>query len=122
MRYLREWDSGEENDTTRETHMIPIAKLQYWLTERTRLQFGMQGLGFFLPYRVEDSVGLDNTFEQYDAVLMISNSSKYFGYLISTNAGINRRNKEYESDEIGTVRNEDFVAAFVNVIVGFEAE
>ena len=122
MRYLREWDSDEENDTTRETHMIPIAKLQYWLTERTRLQFGMQGLGFFLPYRVEDSVGLDNTFEQYDAVLMISNSSKYFGYLISTNAGINRRNKEYESDDIGTIRNEDFVAAFVNVIVGFEAE
>ena len=80
------------------------------------------GRRFFLPYRVEDSADSDRTFKQFDAVAMVSNNSKYFGYIVSTNAGVSRRNKEYENSEIGTVGDEEFVSAFVNVIVGFEAE
>ena len=53
---------------------------------------------------------------------MFSNDSKYFGYVVSTNAGISRRTKNYETEEISLIGDEDFVAAFVNVIVGFEAE
>ncbi len=122
MRYRREWNSADEGDITRETHTIPIAKLQYRLTEQTRFQLGVQGLGFALPYRVNDSADSDNTFQQFDAVAMVSNNSKYFGYVVSTNAGISHRNKEYKNSEIGLTGDEEFVAAFVNVIVGFEAE
>ena len=122
MRYRREWNSVDAEDTANERHTIPIAKLQYRLTERTRFHLGIQGVGFFLPYRVEDSADSDRTFKQFDAVAMVSNNSKYFGYIVSTNAGVSRRNKEYENSEIGTVGDEEFVSAFVNVIVGFEAE
>jgi len=122
MRYRREWNSVDAEDTANERHTIPIAKLQYRLTERTRFHLGIQGVGFFLPYRVEDSADSDRTFKQFDAVAMVSNNSKYFGYIVSTNAGVSRRNKEYKNSEIGTVGDEEFVSAFVNVIVGFEAE
>ena len=36
MRHRREWNSVDAEDTANERHTIPIAKLQYRLTERTR--------------------------------------------------------------------------------------
>ena len=50
MRYRREWNSVDAEDTANERHTIPIAKLQYRLTERTRFHLCIQGVGFFLPH------------------------------------------------------------------------
>jgi hypothetical protein len=122
FRYRREWDSQSTEDRFNEHHIIPMAKLRYSLTERTRFHIGLQGLGLLVPYSVTDSAHPVNSFEQFDLVAMFSNDSKYFGYVVSTNAGISRRTKNYETEEVSLIGDEDFVAAFVNVIVGFEAE
>ena len=75
-----------------------------------------------LPYRVADLAAPERNFDQYDTVLMMTNDSKYFGYIVSTNAGISRRVKEFDVDGVGRTGDEEFVAAFVNVIIGFEVE
>ena len=82
MRYRREWNSVDAEDTANERHTIPIAKLQYRLTERTRFHPGIQGVGSsFFPHWVEDSADSDRTFKQFDAVAMVSNNSKAFLWL-----------------------------------------
>ena len=46
--------------------VIPLIKLEYRLTKRSRFQFGMQGFGAVLPYSATDLV---------DAQSAISNSA-----------------------------------------------
>jgi hypothetical protein len=108
--------------TSHEHHIIPLVKLQYELTLRTRFQLGLQGLGSALPYSVTDLAAPDKDFEQYDTVLMMTNNSRYFGYIISTNAGISHRIREFSNVGLGEVSNEDFTSFFINVILGFEDE
>ena len=122
MRYRKEHRESLGTAFVNERHIIPLAKLQYRLTERTRFQLGLQGLGMVLPYRVADLAAPERDFDQYDTVLMMTNDSKYFGYIVSTNAGISRRVKEFDVDGVGRTGDEEFVAAFVNVIIGFEVE
>jgi len=52
----------------------------------------------------------------------MTNASRYFGYIVSTNAGISRRIKEFDQPLLGQTGDEDFVSAFINVIIGFEDE
>ena len=120
-RFLREWQTGDVT-TQHERHIIPILKLNYDLTLRTRLQFGVEGLGTLLPYSVVDLAQPENDFEQYDYVLMLTNNSKYFGYILSTNAGLSRRHRVFDEPSVAEVKDEKFTAVFINVILGFEEE
>ncbi|MEW6751394.1 MAG: hypothetical protein AB1505_10505 [Candidatus Latescibacterota bacterium] len=122
FRYRREWQDHLALPTAHERHLIPLVKLDYRLTERTRFQVGFQGIGSLVPYRVTDLVHPESNFEQSDAVLMMSNDSRYFGYIVSTSAGISRRAKEFERSPQGQTRGERFVSAFMNVIIGYEGE
>ena len=108
--------------TRHERNMIPLAQLKYRLTTKTHFQLGLQGIGMLLPYRVTDLADGSLDFDQRDVVLMMTNNSKYFGYIISTNLGVRQRVKEFAEPEVGEIENEDFVAAFINVILGFEFE
>ena len=120
-RFLREWQTGDVT-TQHERHIIPILKLNYDLTLRTRLQFGVEGLGTLLPYSVVDLAQPENDFEQYDYVLMLTNNSKYFGYILSTNAGLSRRHRAFDEPGVAEIKDEKFTAVFINVILGFEEE
>jgi len=122
FRYRKEWQKSLALPTAHERHVIPMVKLEYRFTERTRFQLGFQGIGSLVPYAVTDLVRPENDFEQHDSVLMMTNDSRYFGYIVSTNAGISRRIKEFDQPLLGQTGDEDFVSAFINVIIGFEDE
>ncbi len=122
FRYLKEWRKTLDLPTRHERNMIPLAQLKYRLTTKTHFQLGLQGIGMLLPYRVTDLADGSLDFDQRDVVLMMTNNSKYFGYIISTNLGVRQRVKEFAEPEVGEIENEDFVAAFINVILGFEFE
>ena len=51
---------------------------------------------------------------------MMTNDSKYFGYLISTNVGLRHRVKEFDHRNTDAFAGERFFATFINVILGFE--
>ena len=122
FRYRKEWQSSLSSATIHERHSIPLAKLEFRLTERTRFQFGLQGFGSKLPYTVTDLVNPEVDFEQTDTVLMATNDSQYFGYLVTTTFGFNNRKKEFSSPLMAALGDEDFVSAFIRVFIGFQDE
>jgi hypothetical protein len=120
FRYLKEWRQSQGLATRHERNIIPLVKLEYRLTLRSRLQFGAQGLGTILPYSVTDLVDNQRDFDQRDLVFMLTNGSDYFGYLISTNIGIRHRVKEFDDPDLNEIAGERFFATFINLILGFE--
>ena len=62
----------------------------------------------------------EESFEQRDIVFMMTNLSRYFGYIVSTNAGVRHRLKEFEDPSEDEIRGERFTAVFINAILGFE--
>ena len=71
---------------------------------------------------MKDLADARRDFEQSDIVFMMTNDSKYFGYLISTNMGLRRRVKEFDDLDVAGEANVEFIAAYINVILGFEYE
>jgi hypothetical protein len=122
MRYRKEWLGSESRATVHERHSIPLSKLEYRLTDRTRFQLGLQGFGSWLPYRISDLVNPEIDFEQNDTVLMLTNNSNYFGYVLTTTMGMSKRKKEFSDPQRAIIGNEDFVSAFIKVYVGFADE
>jgi hypothetical protein len=121
FRYRREWTKSVKLATGHERQSIPIVKLEYRLTGRSRIQLGLQGVSVF-PYASTDLVRPENDFEQTDSVLMVTNTSRYYGYIVSTRAGVTKRVKEFDRPLLARTGNEDFVAAFLNVVIGFPDE
>ena len=122
FRYHKQWRRTLELPDVHERHLIPLMKLNYRLTSRTRFQLGAQGITSKLPYRVTDLARPEENFEQRDTVLMMTNLSKYFGYIISTNAGVRHRLKKFEDPAVDEIRGERFTAVFINAILGFEED
>ena len=122
FRYHKQWRRTLELPDVHEHHLIPLMKLNYRLTSRTRFQLGAQGITSKLPYRVTDLARPEENFEQRDTVLMMTNLSKYFGYIISTNAGVRHRLKKFEDPAEDAIRGERFTAVFINAILGFEED
>ncbi len=120
FRYHKQWRRSLETPLVHERHVIPLMKLQYRLTSRTRFQLGAQGITSKLPYRVTDLARPEEDFEQRDTVLMMTNLSRYFGYIVSTNAGVRHRFKRFEDPAVDEIRGERFTAVFINAILGFE--
>ena len=120
FRYRKEWTESLGSATAHERHSIPIVRLDYHLTEQTKLQLGMQGLTSLLPYRVSDLARPQRDFEQRDTVLMMTNRSDYFGYIVATRLGFSKRVKEFNEPRSALIGDEDFVSAFISVVIGFE--
>ena len=120
FRYHKEWRRSLDLPVVHERHSIPLMKLEYRLTSRTRFQLGAQGITSLLPYKVTDLALPEENFEQRDTVLMMTNLSRYLGYIISTNAGLRHRIKKFEDPVEDEIRGERFTAVFINAILGFE--
>ncbi len=120
FRYHKEWQRSQGLPAVHERHLIPLMKLEYRLTGRTRFQFGVQGITSRLPYSVTDFVRPEEDFQQRDTVFMMTNLSRYFGYIISSNAGLRFRLKEFSDPAVDQTRSERFTAVFINAILGFE--
>ena len=120
VRYLKEWRQKRVLATRHERNLIPLVKLEYRLTRRSRFQFGVQGFGAILPYTVTDLMDAKRNFDQRDTVLMLTNDSNHFGYLISSNIGIRHRVKEFADPDANAIAGERFFATFINIILGFE--
>ena len=88
FRYFKEWRRSLDLPVAHERHLIPLMKLEYRLPSRPRFQLGAQGITSLLPYKVTDFAFPEESFEQRDIVFMMTNLSRYFGYIISTNAGL----------------------------------
>jgi hypothetical protein len=71
---------------------------------------------------VRDLARPEVDFEQRDTVAMMTNDSRYFGYVVSTRLGVSKRIKEFDLPELGEIGDEDFVSVFINVVIGFENE
>ena len=122
FRYFKEWRQSLDLPVAHERHLIPLMKLEYRLTSRTRFQLGAQGITSLLPYKVTDFAFPEESFEQRDIVFMMTNLSKYFGYIVSTNAGVRHRLKEFEDLSEDEIRGERFTAVFISAILGFEED
>lgn len=120
LRYLKEDRRSLGLPIRHERDVIPILKLRYQFTDKTRFQIGLQGIGNLFPYTVRDLVHPEKDFRQRDAVLMLTNWSDYLGYIISTNGGVAYKVKVFRDPKVGATGNERFTSAFVNVILGFK--
>ena len=120
FRYLKETRGSTGAPEVHRREMIPVVKLTYQLTDRTKLQVGLQGIGNLLPYSVRDLVHPERDFRQRDTVLMVTNWSDYRGYLICVTGGIKYRVKTFRDPEVAKANDERFTATFVKVILGFK--
>lgn len=97
---------------------FPILKVQYRLTNRTQIWFGMEGMPG-LPVRIEDRADGFNSVEEKSRVLQLTNRSPYFGYEIAMNLGARTRSREF-GDALRVSENWEATTIFMNVILGFD--
>ena len=97
---------------------FPILKVQYRLTDRTQIWFGMEGMPG-LPVRIEDRADGFNSVEEKSRVLQLTNRSPYFGYEIAMNLGARTRSREF-GDALRVSENWEATTIFMNVILGFD--
>ena len=100
-----------------ELSSIPILQIEYFLTSRTQLRFGIQGIAG-LPYRKRDDRSEFNSFEQRTALLSLTNKSRYFGYDLMTIVGVTKDHRNYDSS-FADRRNFDLIEFFVHTTLGF---
>ena len=98
--------------------LIPMLKVQYRLTQRTDLWFGMEGLPG-LPMRIDDRADGFNSVEERSTVLQMTNRSPYFGYQAAMNLGVRTRSRRFD-DPLRASENWDTTTIFMNVILGFD--
>jgi hypothetical protein len=116
-RLLRRTRRVLERPEADERTLMPILRARLRLTDRTELKAGAQGLPF-LEYRVDDRADRRNSFRQRTYLFIVSNSSEYAGYHLSTNIGINMEKQTF-TDPFRVYENTDYTAAFVRVLLGF---
>lgn len=120
FRYLKEVRRSTGVPEVQRREIIPIVKLTYQLTDRTKFQIGLQGIGNLVPYTVRDLVHPEQDFRQRDTVLMVTNWSDYRGYVICVTGGIKHKVKTFDHPKVGETENERFTATFIKVILGFK--
>ncbi|MBI4530300.1 MAG: hypothetical protein HY709_02160 [Candidatus Latescibacteria bacterium] len=118
FRLLRRTRERFDRPEVDERTFMPILKVNYRLTDRTFLKAGAQGFPF-LKYRVTDLADRRNSFRQRTYLIVLSNLSKYAGYNLSTNIGMNIEERLF-SDPFRAFENAHFTGAFVRVFLGFE--
>ena len=105
-------------DLENEWTLMPLMKVQYLLTDRTRVWLGFEGLPG-LPLRVKDRAEGRNSLKEESRVLQLTNRSPYFGYDIAMNLGIRSRTRKY-SDPSRVAENLEETALFMLVVMGFD--
>ena len=99
----------------------PILRMNYKITSKTTLQLGQQGFGTSkaLSNRVKNQVEGSSTPESLRrnmSLVMLSNSSDYWGYKIAANVGFLRTIIDYDAE--GKV-SDNFSQFFVKIVCGY---
>ena len=100
-----------------ETRSIPILRLEYTLTPRTRLQAGWQGIGP-VSYRVRNHIRDSESYKQRTFFLNLINRSQYFGYDLYTIVGARKSSRKYD-DPFRRGDGFDQWSFFVRGLIGF---
>lgn len=101
-----------------ESVSLPVLKVQYRMTQRTHIWFGMEGLPG-LPVHVEDRADGFNSVEEKSRVLQLTNRSPYFGYEVAMNVGARKQSRQF-GDPLRVADNWEATTVFMNVILGFD--
>ena len=105
-------------DLAHEWTLMPVFKVQYRLSDRTHVWFGMEGLPG-LPVRLDDRADGFNSLDEESRVLQLTNRSPYFGYEVAMNLGARTRSRRF-SDPLRAAESWDTITLFFNVILGFD--
>ena len=100
-----------------ETRSIPILRLEYALTPRTRLQAGLQGFGP-VPYRVRNHIQESESYKQRASFINLINRSQYFGYDLYTIVGARKNSRKYD-EPFRRSDSFDQLSFFVRGLIGF---
>ena len=95
-----------------ETFLYPILRIDYALSPRTVLKFGVQG-----PSRYHNLLNDSADYRSEDYVAMVTNKSSYSGYELSFNAGYELKLRRMD-DRSRANEDIDFSLFFIRMIVG----
>lgn len=116
LQYQRWNRKSQEHPLVDNLLLIPILRVDYPLTKRTRIQFGIQGFPL-LPNRLWDRVSDENTYSSRNLILLISNTTDYQGYKLCTQVGWQYNSVDYDDP---CQRDTDFYKFFIRVSAGIE--
>ena len=114
MQYLRRERSSVGLPIKEEFMLAPILRLDYHLTNRSQIRFGIQGFPL-VPDRRIDYRNHDNDADKQAMVLMYFNRSDYSGYKIGTEAGVEFQATDFD---VRGASDESIVRYFVRMIAG----
>ena len=98
-----------------ETFSYPILRIDYALSPRTVLKFGVQG-----PSRYHNLINDSTDYRSEDYMAMVTNTSSYSGYELSLNAGYQLKQRRMD-DRSREIEDIDYSLFFVRMIVGLRA-
>jgi hypothetical protein len=98
-----------------ETFFYPILRINYALSPRTVLKFGVQG-----PSRYHNLLNDSADYRSEDYLAMVTNTSSYSGYEMSFNAGYQLKRRRME-DRSRAIEDIDYSHFFVRMVVGLRA-
>ena len=94
--------------------LLPILRMDYHLTSRSQIRFGMQGFPLLRDRRI-DFRDRDNDVNRQTYLLMWFNHTDYGGYKIGTEAGAEYQSLDYD---VRGRSDESFVRYFVRMFAG----
>ena len=107
---------GSNSEPTRSySAFIPILRVDYALTEKTRILSGIQGFPL-LPYKNWDRVQEDATFEQRDYMIMVNSHAEYWGFDTTIFWGFQATRKEYSQLQERDIEDHRI---FMDIVVGY---
>jgi hypothetical protein len=112
--YRRQARASLHQPFVEELMLAPILRLDYRLSARSMLRFGVQGLPLLSDRRI-DFRDRDNDAKRQDVVLTWFNQSDYQGYKIGTEAGVEVRSADFDARGRS---DQSFARYFVNMIAG----
>jgi hypothetical protein len=94
---------------------IPILRVDYAITENTRLLAGLQGFPL-LSHRRWDRVREEETFDQRDQLLMLKIFSEYWGYPTTMSWGMHFTRRKYSQLQERNIKNR---RVFLDIYIGY---
>ena len=116
LQYERWKRKSEVNPFIDNFLLIPILRVNYLITKRTKIQTGIQGFPL-LENRFWDRVDSENTYSARNFIFLITNTTAYQGYKICTQIGWEYRNIDF--DDLYQ-RDTDYYKFFVRASAGIE--
>jgi hypothetical protein len=122
-------DATNDGDLQQMTMRAPILRSKYTLTPKTTLEVGLQGFPFWRQsvdrqdkrakvYNWSPNVDIDDQYQEWTFILMMSNRSDHYGYNVSSQFGWIKTDREYD-DELRQDENFNSGRIFFDIVAGF---